>query len=273
MLSIANDTELLNDDYIYGDKKVEIKTKTTNGITYTTKAKQSQDVKNDGLSGDLSCKYNVSGTTMTTEIFTSGRLSHKVELDKTGVKGLKFTALGGLGQKQSLLATTEYVHPHMSVVTAVNCLGSQSISTAAAVGLHGVTAGVKGDFNIEDKQLKNVDGVLNYSNGKEHEATCYLLNNRSMAKFAYSHLVSDDFSVAAEFEYNISADTKKLTMGTKYEVDPETTVKMKIDSAGAVSLSYIQEIRKSTTLTLCSQFDARHLDKPSHKFGLALVME
>lgn len=263
--------ELLNDDYIYGDKKVQLKTKTSNGMTYTTTAKQLD--KDGSLTGDLSCKYNVSGSTMTTEVFTSGKLTHKMELDKTGVKGLKFTALGGLGPKQSLVATAEYVHPHVSVVSAVNCLGSQSINSAITLGVHGVTAGVQGEFDVESKQLKNIDGVLNYSNGKEHEATCFLLANHTKAKFAYSHLVWSDFSVAADFEYDMSKDTKVLTMGSKYEVDPETSLKMKIDSLGMFSLSYIQEIRKNTTLTLCSRFDVRNLDKPAHKFGLALVME
>lgn len=264
-------TELLNDDYIYGDKKVQIKTKTTNGMTYTTTAKQSG--KDGSLAGDLSCKYNVLGSTTTTEVFTSGKLTHKMELEKTGVKGLKFTVLGGLGPKQTLVATSEYVHPHLSVVTGVNCLGSQAVNSAITLGVHGFTAGVQGELDVESKQLKNVDGVLNYSNGKEHEATCFLLDKASKAKFAYSHLVSSDFSVAADFLYDVTADTKVLTMGSKYEVDPETTLKMKIDSAGAVSVSYIQEIRKNTTLTLCSRFDVRHLDKASHKFGLALVME
>lgn len=240
-------------------------------MTYTTTARQSG--ADDSLSGDLSCKYSVYGSTMTTKLFTTGKLTHEMELDKTGVKGLKFTLLGGLGPKQSLIATTEYVHPHLSVVSAVNCLGSQAVKTAVTVGVHGVTAGVQGDFDVESKQLKNYDAILNYSNGKEHEATAFLLGKGGQAKFAYSHLVSNDFSVAAEFLYDMTADTKTLTMGTKYEVDADTTLKTKIDSAGAFSLSYIQEIRKNTTLTLCSRFDVRNLDKASHKFGLALAVE
>lgn len=240
-------------------------------MTYTTTAKQSG--KDDSLSGDLSCKYSVYGSTMTTKLFTTGNLSHEMELDKTGVKGLKFTLLGALGPKQTLVATSEYVHPHLSVVSAVNCLGAQSVNTAVTLGLHGVTAGAKSEFDIESKQLKSYDAVLNYSNGSEHEATAFLLNKASKAVFAYSHLVSNDFSVAAEFEYDMTADTKTLTMGTKYEVDPETTLKTKFDSKGEFSLSYIQEIRKNTTLTLCSRFDVRNLDVASHKFGLSLVVE
>lgn len=264
-------SELLNDDYIYGDKKIQLKTKTSNGMTYTTTSKLSGD--NQSIAGDLSCKYSMNGTTLTTKVFTSGKMTQEMELEKTGVKGLKLTVLGGLGSKQSLLTTAEFVHPHVSMVTAANLLGSQNISTAMTVGVHGVTAGVAGQFDVETKTTTNVDGVLNYSNGKEYEATIMLLNKGKVGKFAYSHIVRSDFSVAAEFLYDRNADTKTLTMGSKYEVDPETTLKMKIDSLGAFSVSYIQEIRKNTKLTLCSRFDVLNLDKASHKFGLSLVIE
>lgn len=250
---------------------MQLKTKTSNGMTYTTTAKQSGG---DGsLAGELSCKYAVNGSTMTTKFFTSGKLTQEVELQKTGVKGLKLTLLGGLGPSQSLLTTAEYVHPHLSLVSAANLLGKQSVNAALTMGVHGVTAGVAGEFDLESKEIKNVDGAVNYSHGKEHEATAMLLKKGAQAKFAYSHIVTSDFSVAAEFLYDIKNDGKLLTMGSKYEVDPETTLKMKIDSAGAFSVSYIQEIRKQTTLTLCSRFDVRNLDKASHKFGLSLVVE
>lgn len=252
---------------------MQLKTRTTNGMTYTTAASQSG--KNESLSGDLSCTYLLNGSAMTTKLFTSGRLTHEVELEKTGIDGLRLNMVGGLGPQQSLLATAEYVHPHLSVESTANLLGSQSVHTAATVGLQSVTAGVAGEFDLETKQFKNVNGVLNYSHGKEHEATAMLLNKGKVAKFAYSHIVKSDFSVAAEFLYDMNGETgsKLLTMGSKYEVDPDTTLKMKIDSAGSFWVSYIQEIRKNTTLTLCSQFDVRNMEKASHKFGLGLVIE
>lgn len=263
--------KLLNDDYIYGNKKVQLKTKTSNGVTYTSTGVLSG--KDDSLSGDLSCKYSLSGASMTTKLFTSGKMTHETVLDNTGVKGLKLTVLGGLGPKQTLLATGEFVNAHVAAVVAANCLGNPSVHPALTVGMHGVTAGVSGDFDVEAKEMKNIDGVINYSTGKEHEATVMFLNKASKIKFSYSHVMSPDLSVAAEFLYDRSGDAKLLTMGTKYTVDADTTVKAKIDNAGAVSLSYVQEIRKNTTLTVCSKFDVRNLDKPAQQLGLSLLIE
>lgn len=263
--------KLLNDDFIYGDKKVQLKTKTSNGMTYTSTGILSG--KDESIAADLSCKYSFSGATMTTKLFTSGKMTHETVLEKTGVKGLKLTVLGGLGPKQTLVATGEYVHPHMSAVVAANLLGTPAVYPAVTVGLHGVTVGVQGDFNVDKKEFGAVNGVINYSTTKDHEATAMLLKNGGLAKFTYSHVVSRDFSVAAEFVYDTTDKSKVLTMGTKYEVDPETTLKTKINSAGAMSLSYIQEIRKNTTLTLCTRFDVCNPEKPSQTFGLSLVME
>lgn len=224
------------------------------------------------LSGDLSCKYKFSGATMTTKLFTSGKLTQEMELD-TGVKGLKLTVLGSLGEKQCLLATAEYLHPHVSVVTMADAMEKLKIKSSMTVGMHGVTAGVDGCLDVESKELKDMNAILNYSNGREHEATCMILDNGKKAKFAYSHIRNSDFSVAAEFEYNRVKDSKELTMGTKYEIDRDTTLKTKIDSMGSFSLSYIQDIRKNTTLTICSHFNVIGSEKPSHRFGLALVIE
>lgn len=240
-------------------------------MTYTTTGVQSG--KTDALAGDLSCKYNVSGATFTTKLFTSGKLTQEVVLEKAGVKGLKLTLLGGIGPKQTLTAIGEYVHPHVSAVAAFNCLGSPAVLASTTVGSKAFTMGAQGEIDIDSKELKKVDAVFNYSSDKEHEATCMIQDKGQKAKFSYSHIVSKTFSVAADIAYEKASEKVVLTMGSKHEIDDDTTLKTKIDTAGSISLSYIQEIRKNTTLTLCSKFDVLNLDAPSHKFGLSLVIE
>lgn len=250
---------------------VELKTTTLNGMTYTTSGTLSG--KSSDLSGVLSCKYTLSGAAMTTKLTTQGALTHQMVVENTGVKGLSLTLLGGAGPKQTIVATGEYVHPHMTAVVMANLLGNPSVISSFSVGMHGLTAGLETNFNPEKREFENVNGTLNYSSGKEHEATLQLLDKGKNAKFTYSHVITPDFSVAAEFDYGINDEKKVLTMGTKYLVDSETTLKTKLDSAGSVWLSYAQEIRKNTTLTLCTKFDARNLDKPTQQLGLSLAIE
>lgn len=261
----------MNDDYIYAKKKLQLKTKTSNGMTYTTTGQFGN--AGDAIVGDLSCKYKLSGAMMTTKLLTSGLMNHEMVLENTGVKGLKLTVQGGLGSKQTLVATGEYVHPHVSAVMKANCIGSPSVLSSLAVGIHGVTAGVEANFDVDKKEVTDIDGVVSYNKNSEHEATVMLLSKATIAKFVYSHVVSAGFSVAGEFLYNTGEDSKVLTMGTKYEVDGDTTLKSKITSGGALSLCLMQKIRKNTTLTLCSRFDVGNLDKPLEQFGISLVLE
>ncbi|CAN8065408.1 unnamed protein product [Agarophyton chilense] len=285
--------KLLNDDFIYGEKKVQLKTKTASGMTYTTTGKLSSSTQlvtvppqKEGeeepkkmeqqvqtLAGDLSCKYKLSGATMTTKLFTSGMLSQEVELENTGVEGLKLNVLGKLGPKNTLLASAEFMHPHLSLVATADALGKRSVTSSMTVGMHGVTAGVQGTLDIDTKAMSGMGAIVNYASGKEHEATVMLTDRGKKAKFSYSHIRNSDFSVAAEFEYDRTEDTKELAMGTRYEVDRDTTLKTKITSVGSFSVSYIQEIRKNTTLTICSHFNVIGDKKPNHRFGLALVIE
>jgi Eukaryotic porin len=262
---------LLNDDYIF-DKKVQVKTKTQNGMTYTSTAIQS--AKDDSLAGDLELKFSPApGAAVTSKLFTSGKMSHEAVFDRLGVEGLKLTLLGGVSSKSNVgVSTLEYQHKSATCTAAVDAIANVAYVTGTA-GTAALTVGVDGQYDTAAKELRECNVALNYSDGKESETTVTTLNKGESAKLAYSHAIRPDFSVASEFFYDRRADAKLVTIGAKYDVDQDTTLKAKITSDGLVSASYIQEIRANTTLVLCQKFDVRNPDKASHKFGLSLVIE
>jgi voltage-dependent anion channel protein 2 len=270
-LSFLLAPRLLNDDYI-DDKKLQIKTKTRNGMTYTSTAVQSG--KSDALAGDLSLKFcPVAGTTVTSKLFTSGNMTHEAVMERLGVAGLKLTVLGGMGTQQLGVGTVEYVSKNVAFTSAVDVLSGPIVHAAVTAGADVVTGGVEAEYDTKAKSFRRYNFALNYTDGKESEATLTLLNKGETGKLAYSHLARPDLSVAGEFLYDRRADAKLLTMGIKYEVDRETTLKAKINSDGLVSSSYIQEIRPGTTLILSQKLDVRNVDKSTHKLGLSLVIE
>lgn len=263
---------LLNDDYIF-DKKVQVKTKTKNGMTYTSTAVQSS--KDDSLAGDLQLKFSPHpGASVTSKLFTSGRMTHETVLDRLGVAGVKLTLLAGASAKNNLaVSTLEYKHESVAITTAIDAISGPVAHTTATVGTSAYTAGVEAEYDTADKELKKCNFALNYADSSESEATVTVLNKGETAKLAYSHAIRPDFSVAAEYLFDKKADARRLTAGAKYEVDRDTTLKAKIFSDGQVSASYIQEIRPKTTLILSQKFDVSNPDKSSHKFGLSLIIE
>lgn len=276
---IYYEIEILGDDYLGNEKSIELKTKTMNGVTYTSSGVLNGET--NVIDGGLSCKYKVSGASMTSKLTTAGQLTHESVLDNTGVKGLKLTILGGVGCTQIVTATGEYVHPHVSSIIKADFLNKPSITSSLTLGLNGVNIGGQGKYDVDSKEIRNINGILNYSNN-EHEASIQILDKGKSSSVSYSHIISNDFSVAAEFMYGAGSNggsedttttTKLLTMGTKYDVDDETCIKAKFNSAGSMWLCYVQEIRKNTKLTLSTMFDVRKMEKPSHTFGLALAIE
>lgn len=250
---------------------MEVKSRTANGITYTAKAVEMS--KTGTLAGDLAIKYQVYGASMTTKLFTAGQITNEAVIDQLGVKGLKLTVLAGLAPNtQTGSATLEYLHPNIAT-TAMVSTGGPGLYGSMAFGLEGLTVGAEAQYDADSQVLKTVNGAINYVDGKESEATLTMLNMGKVAKFAYSHDISRDFSVAAEFAYDTESDNKLMTMGTKYNLDPITMLKTKIDSAGSLAVSYIQALRPNTTLVLCTKFDVRGMEKGTNKIGMSLCID
>lgn len=242
---------LLYDDYIY-DKKVEVKTKTQAGMTYTTSG--IQNGLDGSLSGNLSLKFSpVAGSTVTSKFFTSGNMTHEAVLENLGVEGLKLTLLGGMGSKQVGVGTAEYVHKNLAITSAVDALFGPIAHTSATIGYDVFTAGLEAEYDSRTKDVSKCNFALNYSDGRESEATLTFLNKGDTAKLAYSHSARPDLSIAGEFLYDRRIDAKLLTMGIKYDVDRDTSLKAKITSDGLVSASYIQVSQYCSSLPLCSR--------------------
>ena len=248
-----------------------MQSRTANGITYSAKAIEVG--KSGSLAGDLAIKYQVYGAAMTTKLFTAGYLTNEAVIDRLGVKGLKLTVLGGLtSESQTGSASLEYLHPNFAASAKV-ATGGPKLAGSLAVGSEGWTVGAEAEYDAESQVLKSVNGALNYIDGKESEATLTVLDAGKVTKFAYSHDIRSDFSVAAEFAYDTENDSKLMTMGTKYNIDPITILKTKIDSAGTLAVSYIQALRPNTTLALCTKFDVRNMEKGTNKIGMSLCID
>jgi voltage-dependent anion channel protein 2 len=242
-------------------------------MTYTTTGIQA--AKDDSLAGDLALKFApVSGALVTSKFFTSGKMTHEAVLDALGVPGLKLTVLAGAGgPNQVAVGTVEYVHKSIATTASVDALHGPTAHASLTAGYGAFTGGVEAEYDTASNAFNKCNLSSSYTDGNESEATLTVLNKGETAKLAYSHLVRNDFSVAGEFLYDRKADAKLLTLGVKYDVDRQTSLKAKINSAGLVSASYLQEIRPSTTLILCQKLDVSNPDKSTHKFGLSLVME
>lgn len=89
---------------------------------------------------------------------------------------------------------------------------------------------------------------------------------------SYFHKVSSDMQVGTELVKAMSKSDVSLALGCAYQLDKDTSVKAKVDSAGMLSMSYKQKVSALTTMVLASQVDTVNLSENKHKFGLELKL-
>lgn len=252
-----------------------MKSNTDSGVSYTVAAVQ--DEPGAQLDGDVSLQFPVYDKLgkVTTKLYTSGKGTAEVKLDKLGVKGLTTTLLYGIG-KDVGVATVELKHGPIGVTTAYDMYGKAARATVATAyapkGYAGFfVAGVDGEVGTTEFNADKTDCCISYYDGSESEATVHVTDKGQKGMLSYSHHVRSGFSVAGQFKYDKVKDSAALTFGGAAQLDGVTVVKAKIDSKGLVGLSYIQDIRERTCLILSTKFDVRSLENA--KVGISLALD
>lgn len=78
-------------------------------------------------------------------------------------------------------------------------------------------------------------------------------------------------SVVAEIVRRFSTNENIFTVGTRYAVDPQTTVKTRLNNSGKLAALLQHELKPKSVLTLSGEFDTKALER-APKFGLALAL-
>jgi len=94
----------------------------------------------------------------------------------------------------------------------------------------------------------------------------------------YFHKVNSNLSVGTEvvLDPNSAASKKdtKMTFGTQYKVDDNSTFKAKCDVSGKFGLSFTQKYNPNISWTVAANVDTNHFsNKNTSQFGFALNFE
>lgn len=260
----------MNDDYVF-DQKVEIKTKTRNGMTFTSKAAKAGD---ESTAGELSMKFAAfPGGVVTSKLFTNGKKTSEAVVERMGVDGLKLTVLAGQSAKANmLLGTVEYQHKAATLTAGADGVGRVA-HASGTVGRAGVTAGVAGEYDYGAQAVRRVDCGVHYCVDADSEVCVVSADKGQAARVSCATRARGGVLLAGEVVYEKASNSAVATVGGKVALDRDTVVKARLTSGGVLSASYIQSIRANTTLTLSQQVNVSKPDKASQKFGLSLVIE
>jgi voltage-dependent anion channel protein 2 len=265
--------DLLGDDYT-SKKSLKVKTKTSNGTTFTTEGSLGGIAK-------LSAKFmHSSGIEFKKlSISTDGRVNLDTKLADTGIDGVSFTVKAEDGKEgsknpcQKGVVGFSYKMDNFNMDADVDIVNGPVINTSALINYEGFLLGGSVKFNSNyhgdkegDSSVDDYNAALGY---KTKDFAVVGQANKKCTKYNVSYFQQVDSNTSATANVSHGKDTV-VTVGGSYSLDADTTVKAKVDSNALVSLAYVQQVQPSVKLTCAATVNANNFAADSHTFGLGL---
>ncbi|KAK1943570.1 Voltage-dependent anion-selective channel protein 3 [Phytophthora citrophthora] len=267
---------VLRDDYDFS-RKLKIKTKASNGVSFTTEGDMAS---NKAILAKLSGSFTHQNSGVVfkkLQVTTHGRLISEAELPNVFTKGLKLTAKvedGSIAKnahaKRVGVFGWEYQQSNYSVNGAID-IGSSTVSKAAVYGFDNVLVGAQAAFNYNKSAVVDHNVSLSYR-GNDFTATLQTKKKFNALSGSFHHHLSHDTVYSALFNYDLKSGQNTLSVGGRYNADKLTTYAGKVESDGHVSLALVQKIRPFLALTTSAHVDVKNFDGDAHKFGIGLTL-
>jgi len=269
-------TDLITKDF--PDKtKVEVNTRTGNGVVFQTTATRNSD---GSVIGSLQPKYTfvkqgVTATaTLDTNRLTKGELTFENILPR-----LKLTATAA-SDAESFKTDLEWKHERATFTTGVDFFAPKgtNVQGTGAVHYEGISVGVSAEYLISDKQeLKKIDGVVAFTT-PDLQITAFSRRKFNTFGGSYFQRVSDKTNVSAEIVFDLAKPDlpPKLTLAASEVLDPATATlfKAKFDTEGLLSVAYSQKLNAFAKLVIGSNINTNNLGGTgNHKLGFNLTLD
>jgi len=262
--------DLLNKGYNYGSAKLELKTKTENGIAVT--AGGSSNLASGKIAGNLETKWACkdSGLNVTKKWNTDNVVSSEVSVEDKLVKGLKLTLDSTLavptGSKSGALKAA-FKKDYVNIALDANLAKAPVINGAAVVGYQGVLLGYQMAFDVGSSKLAKSNFALGYSAGNLTLHTA--VNNGSEFAGSLHQKHSDSLETAVNVSY-ASGATPAFAVAAKKNIDKDLSLQAKVNNAAQLGIAYSQVVKPGLKLTLSSMVDVKNFSAGGHQLGLGL---
>jgi len=272
--------DVMGKGYHFNVLKLELKTKTANGVEFTSGGQSNLD--NGKVNGSLETKYKFKehGVTFTEKWSTDNQLSTTIDIQDQLVKGLKLTFDSSFspatGNKSGKLKT-EFRHEQFTANADVDLnLGGPVVNGSAVVGHNGWFAGYSMAFDSNKSTLTKNNFGLGYSAGDfvlHSSVNSCAAGPGPVFGGSVFQKVSPQLETGVTLGWSAANNSTNLGVGCKYALDRDTSVRAKINNNTQLGLGYQQRLRPGVTLTLSTLIDTRNFNQGGHKVGAALEME
>ncbi|XP_016381351.1 voltage-dependent anion-selective channel protein 2-like [Sinocyclocheilus rhinocerous] len=267
--------DVFNKGYGFGTVKLDVKTKSANGVEFKTCGTSNMD--SNKVNGNLETKYKWAeyGLTFTEKWSTDNTLGTEISVEDQITKGLKLTF------DTTFSPNTGYddVNSRWGIFVAIANVGCDvdfdfagpAIHGAAVLGYEGWLAGYQMTFDTARSKMTRSNFAIGYKTGDFQLHT----NVNDGMEFGGSiyQKVSDDLETAVNLAWTAGNNNSRFGISAKYMLDSSSSISAKVNNSSLVGIGYTQTLRPGVKLTLSALVDGKNVNAGGHKLGLGLELE
>ncbi|XP_060931130.1 voltage-dependent anion-selective channel protein 2-like [Limanda limanda] len=267
--------DIFNKDYCFGLVKLDVKTKSDNGVEFKTSGSSNTDTSR--AAGSLETRYNRSkyGLTFTEKWNTDNTLVTEITVEDQIAKGLKLTfetTFSPNTGKKSGKVKTAYKREFINLGCDVDGdLSGPTIHGAAVIGYEGWLAGFQLSFDTAKSKMTQNNFAIGYKTGDFQLHT----NVNEGVEFGGSvyQKLSDKLESAVNLAWTAGSHSTRFGIAAKYQLDKDASISAKVNNNSLVGVGYTQTLRPGVKLTLSCLVDGKNINSGGHKLGLGLEFE
>jgi len=268
-------TDIFNKGYFFNVFKLDVKTRTANGVNFNVVGEHNTEVSR--TSGSLETKYVVPeyGLTFLEKWNTDNLLKCEITADNRLAEGFKVVFDASLvpntGKKTAELRTA-YTHDKAHVETNIAFDKDGPILNGALVlGHQGWLAGYQYVFNTARSALTKNNFAVGFK-AKDFTLFANMNDGNEVGGSVYQR-INDRLETGVQLAWTAGSNQTRFALASKYQLDSQTLVSAKVNNICQVGLSFQQLLRPGVKLTLSALFEARNLNAGGHKVGFGLELD
>jgi len=267
--------DLFNKGYNYGTVKLDVKTKTENGIDFNLTGEHNNDVQKS--LGTLEAKYKdaTRGLTFVEKWNTDNILKSELTVEDSVVKGLKLTldsSYSPASGKKSAVLKTAYKHEKFLLNTDVDLdMNGPVVHNSLVFGHLGWLLGYQSSFDTAKSSLTRNNCAVGY---QANDFTLHTnVNDGTEVGGSIYQKVNSQLALGVSLSWSSVNNATRFALASKYQLDKYAAMQAKVNNLSQIGLSYTQELRPGVKLVLSGLVDGKNINGGGHKLGLGLELQ
>ncbi|XP_051973246.1 voltage-dependent anion-selective channel protein 2-like [Xyrauchen texanus] len=272
--------DIFSKGYGFGIIKLDLKTKSQNGVEFNSSGSSNTDTGKAG--GSLETKYKMKdlGLSLNQKWNTDNVLSTEVSVEDQLAQGLKVALdtsfVPNTGKKSGKLKTG-YKRDFVNLSCDIDFEGPVAHSSAVMADSdsdsdsEGWLLGYQRAFDTAKSKLVQNNLALGYKTGDFQLHT----NVNDGAEFGGSvyQKVTDQLETAVTLAWTAGSNNTRFGVAAKYQLDKDTSLSAKVNNASLIGVGYTLRLRPGVKLTLSALIDGKNVNTGGHKVGLGFELE